>query len=79
MPIYEYYCECGAEREARLSFQDADQLQTCGCGKTMQRQVSACSFVMKQTGKGMALDTLNSNMVGGKRKAWAKSCAAQGL
>ena len=78
MPIYEYYCECGTEREARLSFQDADP-QVCGCGKVMQRKVSTFSFVMKQTGKGMALDTLNSNIVGGKRKAWAKSCAAQGL
>lgn len=79
MPIYEYHCECNKEKEVKLSFKDADQPQICGCGKTMQKKVSLGSFVMKQYGNQMALDTLNSGVVGGKRKAWAENMAAQGL
>jgi len=79
MPIYEYHCECEKEREVRLSFKDADQPQVCECGKTMRKRMSAPNFVMKPTGNQMALDTLNSGVVGGKRKAWAENTAAQGL
>ncbi len=60
MPIYEYQCECGNETEVRLSFEESDQPQTCECGEAMQRKMSPSSFVMKQTGNGMALDTLNA-------------------
>ena len=79
MPIYEYYCECGCERELILPLHKRDELQTCGCGKVMQYKISVASFTMKPTGRGMALDTLNSNVVGGRNKAWAESAAAQGL
>ena len=79
MPIYEYYCECNKEKEVKLSFQDADQPQLCECGKVMQKRMSVSSFVMKPTGRGMALDTLNSNVVGGRRKEWAEKAAARGL
>lgn len=79
MPIYEYYCKCNKEREVKLSFSDADQPQVCECGKVMKKRMSVPSFVMKQTGRGMALDTLNSNAVGGRRKKWAENVAAQGL
>jgi len=41
--------------------------------------MSVPNFVMKPTGNQMALDTLNSGVVGGKRKAWAEKMAAQGL
>ena len=79
MPIYEYYCKCENEREVKLPFKDANQPQTCECGKVMQRKMSIPNFVMKPTGRGMALDTLNSNVVGGGRKEWAENTAAQGL
>ena len=79
MPIYEYQCECNGRREMSLPLSRFDEPQVCECGKTMQRKMSGASFVMKPTGKGMALDTINSDVVGGKRKEWAKSMAAQGL
>lgn len=79
MPIYEFACECGNGKELLLSFHDAHHMPACECGKTMQRKMSLSSFVMKPTGRGMALDTLNSNVVGGKHKAWAENHAAQGL
>jgi hypothetical protein len=41
--------------------------------------MSVSSFTMKPTGKGMALDTLNSNVIGGGRKEWVENLAAQGL
>jgi len=45
----------------------------------MQRKFSTFGFAMKPTGRGMALDTLNSNVVGGKRKAAAEQRASFGL
>ncbi len=77
MPIYEYKCKCGNTGEFILPLNP--QPQTCKCGKVMQRQMSLSSFVMKPTGRGMALDTLNSNVVGGRRKDWAEKHAASGL
>ena len=79
MPIYEFICECKRKKEAILPFSEADKPQVCKCGNVMQRKMSVPHFVMKQTGRGMALDTLNSNVVGGGRKEWAENIAAQGL
>ncbi len=82
MPIYEYKCGCGNETEVRLSFEEANQPQTCECGEVMQRKVSVVSFAMKQTGKGMALDTLNDKHGGMPNKWWksgAEKVSAQGL
>jgi len=79
MPIYKYICECNNQKEVMLSYADWDKPQVCECGKTMQRKLTAPTFVMKSTGRGMALDTLNSNNIGGKRKNWAANHAAQGL
>ena len=82
MPIYEYHCECGNEAEVRLSFEGADQSQTCGCGKIMRRKMSVSSFVMKQTGRGMALNTLNDRHNGMPNRHWkakAEKFAAAGL
>jgi len=79
MPIYEYSCECNKEKEVKLSFSDADLPQVCECGNVMRKKMSVSSFTFKPTGRGMALDTLNSNVVGGKRKKWAENAAAQGL
>ncbi len=80
MPIYEYKCKCGNEGEFILPFNP--QPQTCECGQTMQRQMSICSFVMKPTGRGMALDTLNDKHNGMPDKHWkvdAERFAAAGL
>jgi len=78
MPIYEYKCECGNEKDVLLSFQNSKP-QVCECGRIMQRMISIPSFVMKQTGNQMALDTLNSNAIGGKRKAMAEQRALEGI
>ena len=77
MPIYEYRCTCGKERELILPLNSPSPI--CECNKVMQRKVSVSSFRMKQTGSQMTLDTLNSNVVGGKRKDWAENMAATGL
>ncbi len=83
MPIYEYQCCCREERQERLlPRQERDHPQTCKCGKVMVQVMSVSSFVMKQTGKGMALDTLNSKEHGMPNKHWkatAEQCAATGL
>ena len=77
MPIYEYRCACGSEREARLSYEDADQSQVCGCGGVMQRKVSLLAgTVIKQYGRQMALDNLNSPN-GGFPESELKSVAQQ--
>ena len=80
MPLYEYRCQaCGKEVERLVSYKASD-LQSCHeCGARLTRKVSFCNFTIKPTGRGMALDTLNSGVVGGRRKQWAENAAAQGL
>ncbi len=60
MPTYEYQCECGENKESRLSYEESCKPQLCKCGKPMQRKMSVSSFRMKLTGAGMALDSLNA-------------------
>ncbi len=83
MPIYEYQCDCSKEVQERLlPRQECNQPQTCVCGKVMLRKMSVSSLVMKQTGKGMALDTLNSKENGMPDRHWkhgAEQSAAAGL
>ena len=82
MPLYEYYCECKNEVELLLTFQGANKPQKCECGKTMQRKISVCSSVIRQTGNQMALDTLNSKRNGMPDRHWkptAEKYAAMGL
>ena len=82
MPLYEYQCECGEGKDILLSFQEADQPQICKCGKVMQRKISLPSFVMKQTGSQMALNTLNARDGGfpdvNKHKSWVQQKAFEG-
>lgn len=59
MPIYEYKCECGSERDEILPFAKSDKVQTCDCGKTMQHKISLSSFAFKVYANQMALDTIN--------------------
>ena len=80
MPLYEFKCECGGGESKILPISRFDQPQACECGKVMQLQVSLSSFVMKQTGRGMALNTLNGNQMPNKHwKAHAEQSAAAGL
>jgi len=82
MPLYEYQCGCGKGEDILLSFQEADQPQLCKCGKVMQRKISLPSFVMKQTGNQMALDSINSKRGGfpdaNKHKSWVQQKAFEG-
>ncbi len=78
MPIYEYCCECGLGGEIKLPLQAFEQPQICKCGKVMQRKISAPNFVMKPTGRGMALDSLNSKETKHIKPQY-KKLAAQGI
>jgi len=65
MPIYEFCCECGKEKEVILPVQERNELQICVCGKAMQRKMSVpLPAIFVPTGKGMALDSLNSKKGG---------------
>ncbi len=82
MPIYEYQCECGEKETKLLPMQESSQPQVCTCGKVMRRIMSVSSFVKKQSGKGMALDTLNDKRNGMPNRHWkprAEQAAAAGL
>jgi len=61
MPIYEYRCKCGREREVYLPLPLNNTKQICECGEVMLRKISLPSAVIIiPTGKDMALDSLNS-------------------
>jgi len=81
MPLYEYQCECGEEKEILLSFQHPEQV--CECGKIMQRKVSHSSFTMKPYARDMARDSLNSKSGGfpdvNKHKSWVQQKAFEGI
>lgn len=80
MPLYEFKCECGNEKEVLLPSQHPEQI--CECGKVMQRRMSVSSFTFKSTGNQMALDTLNSKHNGMPNKHWkadAEKFVAAGL
>lgn len=81
MPIYEYRCGCGKEKEVLRSFAECDQPQICVCGKVMLRRMSVpLPAIFTPTGKGMALDTLNSNQLPNRRwKHHAEQLATAGL
>lgn len=82
MPIYEYKCKCGKEKERYLSFAESAKVQTCECGDAMQRQISVSSFTFKIGGNQMALDSLNSPSGGfpdGPMKAVGQAGIARGL
>lgn len=82
MPIYEYQCDCGMEKELLLSFKDSS-IQVCDCGKHLQRKLSVpARAIIRNTGKGMALDTLNNKRNGMPDRHWkpmAEKFAAAGL
>ena len=59
MPIYEFKCECGAERELYLPYSKSDEKLKCECGQVMRRKFSLAHFTMKITGRDRVLGTLN--------------------
>ena len=81
MPLYEFKCECGNEKEILLSFQHPEQ--TCKCGKVMQLQMSHSNFTMKPYARQMALDSINSKGGGfldvNKHKSWVQQKAFEGV
>ncbi len=81
MPLYEYQCGCGEEKDILLSFQHLEQV--CKCGKVMQRKVSLSSFTMKPYAGQMALDSLNSKGGGfpevNEHKSWVQQKTFAGL
>ena len=81
MPLYEYQCECGNEKEELLPFQHPEQI--CEFGKVMLRQMSLPSFIMKPYAKDMALDTINSKGGGfpdkNEHKSWVQQKAFEGV
>ncbi len=83
MPLYEFMCECGNEKDILLSFGEADQSQTCECGEVMQRKVSLSSFTFKPYARNMALDSINSKGGGfpdaNEHKSWVQQKAFEGV
>ena len=83
MPIYEYRCACGNEQEEYRSLEQRNKSPVCAvCGRGMERKWSIpCPPVMKQTGKGMALESLNSGhgFPKGPEGRGAAAAAARGL
>ncbi len=81
MPLYEFKCECGEEKEVLLPFQYPEQ--TCQCGKTMKQKVSNYSFRFKPQAGQMALDSLNSKGGGfpdvNEHKSWVQQKAFGGI
>ena len=63
MPVYEYYCSKCSVRESRiLPISERNNLQTHGCGETMERKFSVPrTCIVKQSANQMALDSLNGD------------------
>ena len=79
MPIYEYRCpKCNNPREIVLPVEGRDESQLCICGEVMIRSFSLPKIIVRQTGKGRALDSLNSKETS-HMKAQQKQWAAEGL
>ena len=54
MPIYEFKCICGEEKEVLVPM--GTETMICGaCGKTMRKVISNSSFILK--GAGWAFDS----------------------
>jgi putative FmdB family regulatory protein len=84
MPTYTYRCEgCDTLEDATVPIPNRDDTRVHSCGSPMVRVLSMPQpAIMKLTGKGMALDTLNSGK-GLPSHAWYKNkyerLAAKGL
>ena len=82
MPVYEFHCPCGADKDIRLAMKDRDTPQVHSCGAVMERKMSLpFPAIFVPTADGMALDTLNSGKAVPNRwyKSQAEQLAAAGL
>ena len=59
MPTYSFYCKCGASKDLAVPMNDRDS-QVCRCGEILKRKLPVPSVVFHQTGREMALESLNS-------------------
>jgi len=59
MPIYEFRCDCGADREILLPVSECSKKPDCECGKVMERRFTPINFNMPQNGRDRILGTLN--------------------
>jgi len=59
MPIYEFICECGEEKEELVSI-GTDTIVCSSCGKLMTKTISKSSFILK--GSGWAFDGYGSKI-----------------
>jgi len=57
MPIYEFNCECGKEKEELVSI-GTETIVCDSCGKLMKKVISKSSFILK--GSGWAFDNYGS-------------------
>lgn len=80
MPIYEYHCpNCGEDEEVMLPMNKLNTARFHLCGCEMQRLMTIPQPpIMKSTGKGMALESLNSKGTS-HMKPETKMAAAKGL
>lgn len=77
MPLYTYHCnKCGAEIDVRVTIANRDDPRLHTCGSIMTRKLSCVlASIVKQTGKEMATNILNSGEVSSR---WTKG-ASRGL
>ncbi len=60
MPIYEFNCECGNEKEDLVSV-GTEYIKCKECGKDMKKIISRSNFILK--GSGWAFDNYGSKNV----------------
>ena len=60
MPTYSYTCSCGVNKDLAVPVESRDS-QVCEvCGKQLKRVFAVPRIIFRQTGREMALDSLNS-------------------
>ena len=60
MPVYSFYCECGVNKDLAVPMKDRDSQVCAECGKNLRRKFTAPRMIFHQTGREMALESLNS-------------------
>jgi len=50
MPTYDYFCECGEEKEVFRSMSDTSDIVCEICGKKMKQGFTGMSFILKGNG-----------------------------
>ena len=68
MPVYSFYCECGVNEDLVVLVKDRDNQACPRCGKILKRRMPVPAIAFRQTGKEMALESLNSRHGGLPKK-----------